>query len=217
MLLGMGYSGLRSIIAKDPELRAKHTRKKNRAQESKEIDQPANQSMVELGRQQAVKASEGEVLLQDRQVAEALKKEDENLKDGLTNIGLSPLAVKSANALHKFHNTHFTKAVEIIGGGMTKTFVEIMACIDDINDRLEGGGLTLEEEQMLRQDRSRLLEIQGRTYDRSLKAAMTQAVIQHKLQDNAESTAPRGKPGFRPIMNSINIKTDSVSVTADEQ
>ncbi len=204
------------MIHKDPELRAKYSRKKGRVKEAKDIDKPQSQDMVELGREQQAKAKEGEVLLQDQQVAEALKKEDENLKDGLTSIGLSPLAVKSADALHKFHNTHFTKAVEIIGGGMTKTFVEIMASIQEITDRLDDGGLTLEEEQMLRQDRSRLLEIQGRTYDRALKASMTQAVIQHKLQENTGGEQSRGKPGFRPIVNAIKIEADNVSVSSDE-
>lgn len=215
-LLGLSYGGLRGLVHKDPELRAKYTRpRKSKAQEANELDDPVDQNMVELGRLQNVKSSKEEVLLQERQVAEALTKEDENLKTGLTSIGLSPLAIKSAEALQKFHNTHFTRAVEIIGGGMTKTFVEIMACIDDINARLEEGGMTLEEEQMLRQDRSRLLEIQGRTYDRSLKASMTQAVIQYKLSESSDNQASRGKPGFRPIINAIKIEAQNVKVLKD--
>lgn len=215
-LLGLSYSGLRSLVQKDPELRAKYTRpRKSKAQESKELDDPVDQDMVELGRIQHIKQSNAEALLQDKQVSEALTKENENLKEGLTSIGLSPLAIKSAESLQKFHNTHFTRAVEIIGGGMTKTFVEIMACIDDINVRLEEGGMTLEEEQMLRQDRSRLLEIQGRTYDRSLKASMTQAVIQHKLSEGSPDKPSRGKPGFRPIINAIKIEAQNVKVLKD--
>ena len=99
---------------------------------------------------------------------------------------------------------------------MTKTFVEIMACIDDINSRLEDGGLTLEEEQMLRQDRSRLLEIQGRTYDRSLKAAMTQAVIAQSYPREARGKKAGVKPGFRPIVNAIKIEADNVKVSSDD-
>ena len=216
ILLDMSYSGLRSMVQKDPELRARHTRPKGRAKAAKEIDQPVSQDMVELGRKQQSQASDSEILLPEKQVSEALSREDENLKDGLTAIGLSPQATKSAEALQKFHNTHFTKAVEIIGGGMTKTFVEIMACIDDINSRLEDGGLTLEEEQMLRQDRSRLLEIQGRTYDRSLKAAMTQDVIAQKLSEGGKGEESRGKPGFRPIVNAIKIEADNVKVSSDD-
>lgn len=174
--------------------------------------------MSDLGRKQELDRVSGEALLTERRVAEALIAEDANLKDGLSSIGLSPQAMKSAEALQKFHNTHFTKSVEIIGGGMTKTFVEIMSEVENINSRLEEGGLTLEEEQMLRQDRSRLLEIQGRTYDRSLKASMTQAIIQQKLSESGDgSQVKRGKPGFTPIINAIKIEAlGPVTVSSDD-
>lgn len=222
-LLGMNYNTLRSHVAQDPELKSKHTKprkgRKGAKEAAKRIDEPVSQDNPELGRKQDTGSITGEVLLSDKRVAEALTVEDKSLKDGLSSMGLSPSAVKSAEALQKFHNTHFTKAIEIVGGGMTKTFVEIMAEINHINARLEDGGLTLEEETMLRQDRSRLLEIQGRTYDRAQKAAMTQAIIQHKLSESDNSAATkRGKPGFQPIVNAIKIEAEgNVKVSADEQ
>lgn len=224
-LLGITYGCLRSQVHADPDLRARHTRvnrgRQGAAKEAKNIDAPSvPDDMSDLGRKQELVRVEGEALLTDKRVAAALIVEDANLKDGLSAIGLSPQAIKSAEALQKFHNTHFTRSVEIIGGGMTKTFVEIMAEVENINARLEEGGLTLEEEQMLRQDRSRLLEIQGRTYDRSLKASMTQAIIQQKLADSGGVGAiKRGKPGFTPIVapivNAIKIEsTGPVTVSS---
>ena len=221
-LLGITYGCLRSQVHSDPDLRSRHTRankgKKGAAAEAKSIDAPSvPDDMSDLGRKQELDRVAGEALLTEKRVAEALIAEDSNLKEGLGAIGLSPQAMRSAEALQKFHNTHFTKSVEIIGGGMTKTFVEIMSEVEGINSRLEEGGLTLEEEQMLRQDRSRLLEIQGRTYDRSLKASMTQAVIQQKLADAGEGgAAKRGKPGFAPIVNAIKIEsTGPVTISPD--
>lgn len=219
-LLGLTYGGLRGMVHKDPELRARYTKpnkgKKGAAKEAARLDEPVSADLVELGREQDIKPVGGEVLITDKRVSEALAREDANLSEGLEAIGLSPSAVKSAQALQEFHGTHFTKAIEIIGGGMTKTFVEIMAEVNHLNARLEEGGLTLEEEQMLRQDRSRLLEIQGRTYDRAQKAAMTQAVIKHKLSETSEGGAKRGKPGFSPIVNAIKIEAENVKVTPDE-
>lgn len=221
-LLNITYGCLRSQVHADPELRARHTRankgKKNAVVEAKNIDDPSvPDDMSGLGRKQELVRIKGEALLTDKRVAAALIVEDANLKDGLNAIGLSAQATKSAEALQKFHNTHFTKSVEIIGGGMTKTFVEIMSEVEHINERLEEGGLTLEEEQMLRQDRSRLLEIQGRTYDRSLKASMTQAIIQQKLADAGGGGAiKRGKPGFTPIVNAIKIESSGpVTISPD--
>ena len=67
--------------------------------------------------------------------------------------------------------------------------------------------MDIEEENMLRTDRSRLLDQIGKTYDRSLKAAMTQAVINHRLSEKTQQ-GPTTKPGFKPITNLIAIKAD---------
>ncbi len=208
LLLDITYHSLRGMIHQDPDLRARYTHAKKKAKrDARELDQPLPEDMVELGRKPG-SAAGTPVLASDALVARALEEEDQNLKDGLENLGLSPAAIQSAEALQQFHHSHFTKAVEIIGGGMTKTFLEIMAEVEAINSRLADGGLTLEEEQMLRQDRSRLLEIQGRTYDRAQKASMTQAVIQYKLSENAQDhKKSRGKPGFRPIVNAIKVES----------
>tara|TARA_R100000808_G_scaffold1976_1_gene8385 strand:+ start:3288 stop:3983 length:696 start_codon:yes stop_codon:yes gene_type:complete len=207
-LLGMNQRSLQSRIRKDPLLRSRWIKERSRYSKVREL--PPHEESPDLGRTSPpINKIDGEVIAPDLGLAEAMAREDANLKYGLEAIGLSKDAQETAISLQKFHNKHFTKAIEIIGGGMTKTFVELMAEVEQINERLASGGLTLEEEQMLRQDRSRLLEAQGRTYDRAQKAAMTQAVIKHRLADAAgDKNAQRGKPGFQPIVNAIKIEAD---------
>lgn len=147
------------------------------------------------------------ILTEETAIAKAMDAEDASLKKGLKSIGLSGAGLKEAVALQAFHNTQFQKSYEMIGGGITKMFFDLKAEVSLINERLCDGGMDIEEENMLRSDRSRLLEQLGKTYDRSLKAAMTQAVINHRLSDKAHS-GPSVKPGFSPITNNIAIKTD---------
>ena len=146
-------------------------------------------------------------LTEKQAIAEAMDAEDAALKKGLKSIGLGGPGLKEAMALQAFHNTQFQKSYEMIGGGITKMFFDLKAEVSAINERLSDGGMDIEEENMLRSDRSRLLEQLGKTYDRSLKAAMTQAVINHRLSDKGRS-GPSSKPGFQPITNNIAIKTD---------
>lgn len=147
------------------------------------------------------------LLTEETAIAEAMNAEDAALKKGLKSIGLSGAALKEAVALQAFHNTQFQKSYEMIGGGITKMFFDLKSEVTIINERLYEGGMDIEEENMLRSDRSRLLEQLGKTYDRSLKAAMTQAVINHRLSERAHQ-GPTTKPGFAPITQLVAIKTD---------
>ena len=145
--------------------------------------------------------------VEEQAISKAIEAEDASLKKGLKSIGLSGPALKEAVALQAFHNQQFQKSYEMIGGGITKMFFELKSEVSKINERLESGGIEIEEENMLRADRSRLLDQLGRTYDRSLKAAMTQAVINHRLSENKQQ-GPSAKPGFAPIQNNIAIKAE---------
>jgi len=148
-------------------------------------------------------------------ITRAMDAEDAALKKGLKSIGLKGGALKEAVALQAFHNTQFQKSYEMIGGGITKLFFDLKAEVTRISERLSEGGIELEEENMLRNDRSKLIEALGKAYDRAQKAAMTQAVIKHRLSDDSNSAGPRGKPGFAPIQNVIAIKAENGKVIVD--
>lgn len=144
----------------------------------------------------------------NRTMAEAMDQEDRMVRAGFESMGLKPGVVNLAMSLQAFQKKHFTRAIEVIGGGITKCFLDLMAEVEKINKELENPDLKPWREQMLRTDRAALLENMGRTYDRAQKAAMTQAIIKHKLEGDQGGTEKPRKPAFGPLIKGNNVQVN---------
>ncbi len=203
ILLGMTSSRLSNIMRKDAYLTEKWTKTRNKyGGKARTMNDSADREAPDIGRSVTVSES-------DMRDAEALAREDANLKRGVEAMGLSAQAGERAVALQDFYKKHFTNSIGIVGAGSIKSYFELDADVEKIRDELEGGGLTVEREQMLRRDRVALLELQGRSGDRHIKAQMTQAMIKYRIADSSgEKGQSRGKPGFAPIVNAIKIEAD---------
>ena len=203
ILLGITSSHLSNIMRKDAHLTEKWTKTRNKyGGKTKTMDDSADREAPDIGRSVTVPKA-------DMRDAEALAREDANLQRGVESMGLSVQAGERAVALQNFYKKHFTSSIGIVGAGSIKSYFEMDADVEKIRDEIEGGGLTIEREQMLRRDRVALLELQGRSGDRHIKAQMTQAMIKYRIADsNGEKGQVRGKPGFTPIINAIKIETD---------
>ncbi len=182
-LLGMTKTQLWNHIHRDPTLKANWTKKGMVATETESelIHRPALPLNVTP-----------EEWITAQEVSDALAKEDLAFRTGLDAIGVTGERLKLVVALQQFHGRHYTRALDLIGGGITKLFTDLMVEVDKINKALESGALEPEREMLLRKDRADLIEAMGKTYDRASKAVFTQAVIKHKLQNKKESRKPKG-------------------------
>lgn len=140
---------------------------------------------------------------QENQLALLAEVERENaaLKKGLEEIGVTPDAMAEALVLQKFQRRFYSSSIELIGGGITKTFIEMRSMLKELTEEISAGVEDPEREKMLRDDRARIMELLGRTFDRAQKAALTQAIIRYKLNKKREVEKPKGflsidaKPG----------------------
>lgn len=142
-------------------------------------------------------------------VVEAVAKEDRALEKGLKGLKLDDDLVNLAVSLRDFQSKHFSRSMELMGGGLVRRYLKIEQAIDKIEVALDAlatedcapealMGLALKE-QMLRKDRAQLIALQQSAFDRVNKAALTQAIIAQKQADtNGAGKAKVGKPGFGP-------------------
>jgi hypothetical protein len=180
-LLGMGVSSLYKFIDQTPDLSVKWGIRKGA------VLPPGGAASIY---RPPVHVPAG-MNLEEVEAAHALALEDESVKAGLESIGVHGAARDMALALQKFTRQHFTKAIQILGGGITKQFLEVMAEVDSISKELRQP-LLPEREQMLREDRCRLLDFMLRSYDRGDDAAMTQAKIAAMSSGTGKARKPRG-------------------------
>lgn len=134
------------------------------------------------------------VLKEDEEVADAMTQEDKLVKSGLEAIGLKPKALNVAMALQKYHNKHFAKSLEMIGGGITKQFIDLMMEVDELTTKINSGTVSEAKEMILREDRAKLLDLMSKFYDRANQAAITQAKIEaiRNAKRNPQTQKPRG-------------------------
>ena len=152
-------------------------------------------------------------------VVEALRKEDKLLAKGLAGLGVSGELVELAVSFQKFAANHYSRTMEIMSGGLVRRFLKTEAEIDKLDAEIARLAMELasagpEEmalfirEQTLRKDRVALMAIQSQVFDRTNKAALTQAIIKAK-QAQANGTGPKaqGRPGFGPRarLTQINV------------
>jgi hypothetical protein len=145
--------------------------------------------------------------------AQALAKEDRSLTKGLKSLGLNPMLVDLASSFQQFQSKHFSRSMEIMGGGLVRRYLMIEQAIDkveaelqalmegppddcDVEQKIAWMSSMAEREKTLRQDRQVLIELQQKAYDRVNKAALTQAIIAQKQADASNPGKRAGKPGF---------------------
>ena len=142
--------------------------------------------------------------MSDEAIASAVKREDELVRQGLEAMGLTNAESAMALSLSAFQRGHFRSSAQMIGGGITKTFIGVMVEVEAINARLNmGDKLELPVEMMLREDRRGLLDVLAKFADRSNKSVLVQAQVMEiaaRARKDAQSGGGSGgKPGFSPL------------------
>ncbi len=143
----------------------------------------------------------------DIQVA---KREMLALSNGLKAIGVNDKSAERLVSMVQFQRAYYKESLQALGGGLMKLFTDLLDDRERITKELEEGGrimpkvesgqivnvfvpLTAHREMTLRQDRASITESIQRVSDRGNKAAMTQAVIKHKLTTKrTENNKPKG-------------------------
>lgn len=161
-------------------------------------------------------------LLSDQEIAKALAAEDAAVRRGLTAMGIKDEALMMAVACQQFQNKHFARAIEILGGGIVKQFLDNLVEIDGITARLHGSCAEtadldgrMQMEITLRQDRAALQAINSKLFEQINKASLTQAIIKAKLSGSKPGERP-AKPGFAPIIRAENVQINNHEAPADQ-
>lgn len=145
-------------------------------------------------------------------LAEALRREEDELKTGVARLTKSTRAQQLALTCQQFQRQHFGKIMQITGGGITKAFLEALEEIENITERLNNLDVKPEQmlayESILREDRSRLLDFVFKAASKVDQGALIMA----KMQKLAEGGSPGGKgsskPGFAPLKKVVPVESD---------
>lgn len=146
----------------------------------------------------------------DVALAEALKREENELRTGIARLTKSDRAQQLAVTCQQFQRQNFGKVMQITGGGITKAFLEALEEIENITERLNNLDVPKEQmlayESILREDRSRLLDFVFKAATKVDQGALIMA----KMQKLAEGGTPGGKgstkPGFSPLVIEVPPK-----------
>ncbi len=142
----------------------------------------------------------------DSDVALAMEKADQQLRQGLLSVGLDSNEVNTAAAMVKFGSLQVESMLHLSNGGMASLYVKLLtewsALTTRINDGKdsEGNLMSIEEEQLLRNDRSAITKhlIEIANYNR--EAAVDSAKIaQMKKEAGGAGKGKKGKPGFSAL------------------
>jgi hypothetical protein len=147
----------------------------------------------------------------EEEESKAFEKENRLVSKGLDGIGLTPAARDLALALGALQKRHYQSCLDMLGGGITKQFIEVMAEVQRITDRLnDETDVAAEDPQiqlMLREDRGRLLDCMQKFYDKA-NAHMLAKAKEQALKESAKGGGKGNKPGFAPLL----MKADNVTI-----
>jgi hypothetical protein len=209
--LGMDCAKLRSAIHNNKSLKEVWT-KKHGDTEPKALTEA--QTMHRPVPEMPVPPADvpGVITAEDQTIATAIAREEALFTQGLDAMGIRGKDLQQAVALQQFMGGHFGSAIKMIGGGVTKQFLGIMAEIETINATLaalsysgdESDMATAMREKSLREDRAKLYDLALKTFGAVNKAVLTQALVKQKLAavsgGSGRSAASR-KPGFGPLID----------------
>lgn len=187
-LLGLPMPKVRNFIHNNAGLKAKW------AKSNEEVQAPSE--AITLSRPMLPDQAEvtDVIMAGDEEVARAVDKEDALVRKGLDAMGVKGSTLDMAMALQSFQRAHFTKAMDILGGGVTKQALDLMVEIEAISNTLNDPTTTLEpaRELMLREDRAKLLDLLGKFYDRASNAVLVQAKVRAMQKDKDKPKKPKG-------------------------
>ncbi len=145
--------------------------------------------------------------------ASAIAKEDALVKQGVEALGIDQARIAMVESWRQLHGRHYKSCLDLVSGGITHQFIDtsfdIKKLTEDI-DRIASTGDPLQQnrEAMLRQDRQKLLEIQGRMHDQVRKGVIDKATIEYKLNAGKK----KKQPGYLAIQaqagSTVQVKMD---------
>lgn len=208
-LLGLKRHVLQKALYNCPDLALRWTKSK------KLTDAPAIEA-VDLNRTDLMIHSDA------ADIERRMQQEQGAMRAGLEQMGVAGPGLDLAVAMQQFHGRHYTTSLKLIGGGLTKQFLDLMEEAKKITLELEAGGrefptinletgeksgtrfvpLTPMREKVLRDDRASIIEAMQRMSDRANKAILTQAIIKQKLQGKQSNQRPKG---FLQIPNAKQV------------
>jgi hypothetical protein len=160
----------------------------------KEI-QPPPQAVIEMHRPQIQR-------LKGQEAAEALEIEDRKLRLNCARVGIEGKALELYLSLGAFQRDQYgSKTLDMMAGGINKQFLETLVEVSKINDRLSSDWreMDMEEEQMLREDRSRQQAHLVQLYDKAVQAMLVLAKVQ-AMKSEKDGGPKSNKPGFSPLL-----------------
>lgn len=179
--LGISAKALHDLVQRDPALRKRWKEKPTAPPPSSIMNRP-----------------------DDVSIAEAIQREEQRLKEGVEQLGLSDRAKSLALACQRFQRNNFNSVLQITSGGITKAFLEALEEIENINHKLAHLADLVAPEQLvayeclLREDRARLLDFVHKAAVKVDQSILTQAKIQKMLGSGGAGGGPE-KPGFAPL------------------
>lgn len=148
-----------------------------------------------------------EVEASDAEIAEAIKKQDALVRRGIKDMGFDGKTLDMAMSLQAFQRKHFMSALDLMAGGLVKSYLDVMVEVENLNASINTD-LPLEQEQMRREDRSRLLDLMIKMYDRTARARLT--LVDAAAKESSKK-AGASKPGFNPLV----VKGRNIQVNLD--
>lgn len=140
------------------------------------------------------------------EVSLALEKADQQLRQGLLSVGLNTEEVDTAAAMVKFGSLQVESMLHLTNGGMASLYVKLLTEWSALTKRIDEGKdwdgktMSIEEEQLLRNDRSAITKhlIEIANYNRGA-AVDTAKINQMKKEGAGGQKGKKGKPGFSAL------------------
>jgi hypothetical protein len=202
-LIGLSREALRKIMAEYPELQSY----KGDATPPSEAETIARPALPVVGKDEA-------------DLALAMKKADEQVREGFDAIGVSGGALDQAMAFRQFGKFHFQDMRHFIGGGVAKLFADLMSDIKTVREEIADPAAKpdIELQKALREDRSRLVKMALDTYDRVRQAALDAAVIEAKKAEAKNGGKRKNAPAFAPLAMKVegNVTVNEAKAPAPE-
>jgi len=166
-LLGMDKKDLKKVVNQDPALKSY-------------LPGATIPNQVETIARQPLP-----VVNQERDLVAAVKKADEQVREGFTAIGVTGDALTQAIAFADFGRMHCATIRHYASGGVAKLFADLMADIKEVRDEIKECD-NPDREKILREDRSRLVGAVINVYDRVRESSLTTATIEAKKAEARE-------------------------------
>lgn len=162
-----------------------------------------------------VEPEEGVVDYHSVPQAAAVRSEEGMFRKSLKDAGVKDDMLDTMQAYHRLGSAHSPEVGAVMSGGLVKQFAAIMEDTDEVRSQLAKSGMDLEREQVLREDRNRLMRL---TLDLA-KSYRESAVLEKKLAEGHGIGGRSKRPGFGPlsaVQVNVNASTNGKPATEAE-